>query len=151
MKANKILLFVIVIFIECSSPKKIESVHSKSFPNYYILTFSKKIKSISSIKVDSFKYVNTKIYQLDTLYKIESHRILKRDTQLLELMKSESKIYFYRIFINRQFDIYNGSCWVNDSTKVSISGRCGYHPLDDGKRAKKFDDEMQKFVERTKY
>ncbi|MFM2047971.1 MAG: hypothetical protein RI955_517, partial [Bacteroidota bacterium] len=90
MKANKILLFVILIFIECNSPKKIENSHSTSFPNYYKLKFDKKINSISSMDVDSFKYVNTKIYQLDTLYKIESHRIFKRDTQLLEIMKSNT-------------------------------------------------------------
>ncbi|MEY2828386.1 MAG: hypothetical protein RIQ33_244 [Bacteroidota bacterium] len=147
MKTNKLLLLFLFAFIECSSPKKIESSASASFPNYNNLSFNKKIKSISSIIVDSFKYVNTKIYQLDTLYKIESHRILKSDTQLLEIMKSETKIYFYKIFINIPADIYNGSCWINDSTKFTIKGRCGSYPLDGGKSEKKLDDEMQKFVD----
>jgi hypothetical protein len=115
------------------------------------LTFNKKIKFILSIVDDSFKYVNTKIYQLDTLYKIESNRILKRDTQLLEIMKSESKIYIYKNFINIPADIYNGSCWINDSTKFSIKGKCGSNTLDGGKRAKKLDDEMQKFITSIRY
>jgi hypothetical protein len=151
MKKTILLLFVLFVFIECNSPKKIESSDSTSFPNYNNLSFNKKIKSISSIVVDSFKYVNTKIYQLDTLFKIESHRILKSDTQLLEIMKSETKIYFYKIFINIPADIYNGSCWINDSTKLVIKGRCGSYPLDGGKSEKKLDNEMQKFVKSIGY
>ena len=150
MNTNKLLLLFLFAFIECNSPKKIENLHSTSFPNYYKLTFNKKIKSISSIDVDSFKYVNTKIYKLDTLFKIESHRILKSDTQLLEIMKSESKIYFYTIYFrNKKSDYYDGMYWENDSIKWRTRGpaRCRGYILDGGKSEKKLNEEMEKFVD----
>lgn len=110
-------LIFLCLFSNCTILNKKQS---KKQINFSELKFTELVKNIGIIELDSVKFIDTKVYKLDSLFKIETYRIQNKDTQLVDFIKSENTIYFYRRFYSKNYSDYY------DGMNLNIIGEKGY-------------------------